>query len=141
MKIAFSQVDTILDFYNQDLLNICIPNNIREYIRNNKAKDYQFDITKKNFNSDMLTEETVSILLLLFRDYFANERQRKIIFDWEEHNNTVSSIESNIKFKNNINNKCEDIKENKLLPVKKSNIFLKIINKIKLMFRKRGKNQ
>ena len=44
MKIACSQVDTILNFYNKELLDLVIPNDVREYIKANKARDYKFDV-------------------------------------------------------------------------------------------------
>ena len=38
MQIACSQVDMILNFYNQELLDMTIPKAVREYIRNNKKR-------------------------------------------------------------------------------------------------------
>lgn len=38
MQIAYTQVDTVLNFYNQDLLAISIPQEVRDYIRKNKSK-------------------------------------------------------------------------------------------------------
>ena len=37
MQIAYTQVDTVLNFYNQDLLAISIPKEVRDYIRKNKS--------------------------------------------------------------------------------------------------------
>ena len=82
MQIACSQVDTILNFYNQELLDMTIPKAVREYIRNNKAQDYQFDITPKNFDPEMITEEAACILLWLFKEYSSTQKQKKIILNW-----------------------------------------------------------
>ena len=78
MKIACTQVDTILNFYNRELLALAIPNEVREYIKANRDRDYKFDVKPENFKSEMLTEEAACLLLFLFKNYFADERQKKI---------------------------------------------------------------
>ena len=136
MQIACSQVDMILNFYNQELLDMTIPKAVREYIRNNKAQDYQFDITPKNFDPEMITEEAACILLWLFKEYSSTKKQKKIILNWEYPNNVdTSSANDYLKETKNTNNNAN----NKMLPMKDVNIFVKLINKIKLIFRRLDK--
>ena len=136
MQIACSQVDMILNFYNQELLDMTIPKAVREYIRNNKAQDYQFDITPKNFYPEMITEEAACILLWLFKEYSSTKKQKKIILNWEYPNNVdTSSANDYLKETKNTNNNAN----NKMLPMKDVNIFVKLINKIKLIFRRLDK--
>ena len=85
MQIAYTQVDTVLNFYNQDLLAISIPQEVRDYIRKNKSKSYRFNINANEFKADMLTAESVSVLLWIFENYFATEKQKEIILNWEYH--------------------------------------------------------
>ena len=132
IQIACSQADTILNFYNKELLSISIPDEIREYIKKNKDKDYKFNVTPQNFNPEMLTEEASAILLFLFKEYLANDRQKKIILNWEYPKKKESNTNINFKNDNKTNN-------DKLLIVskRKNNIFDKIINIIKYIFMKK----
>lgn len=134
MQIAFSQVDTILNFYNQDLLDISIPQEVREYIKENKSKEYMFNIKANEFKSEMLTEESVCILLWIFENYFATRKQKEIISKWEY---------PNINFLKRESERQEDIKQEnikqELVPVKEESLISKVISKIKLIFRN-GKN-
>ena len=134
MKVACSQVDTILNFYNRELLALVIPNEVREYIKNNRAIDYNFDVKPEDFKSEMLTEEAACLLLFLFKNYFADERQMKIILNWEYPNN-VETTKINFKAKNNVKNCNDNIKNNTQITIYKTNIFIKIVNKIKSIFK------
>ena len=138
MKIACSQVDTILNFYNRELLAIAIPNEVREYIKVNRAIDYKFDVKPEDFKSEMLTEEAACLLLFLFKNYFADERQKKIILNWEYPNNEETT-KINFKTKNNVKNYNDNIENNAQMTIYKTNIFIKIVNKIKSIFK--GKNK
>lgn len=125
MQIAYTQVDTVLNFYNQDLLAISIPQEVRDYIRKNKSKSYQFNINANEFKADMLTAESVSVLLWIFENYFATEKQKEIISNWEYHN---------INFENKkVQNK--ETTNQELVCVQKESFIIKIINKIKLIFK------
>ena len=121
MQIAYTQVDTVLNFYNQDLLAISIPQEVRDYIRKNKSKSYQFNINANEFKADMLTAESVSVLLWIFENYFATEKQKEIISNWEYHN---------INFENKkVQNK--ETTNQELVCVQEESFIIKIINKIK----------
>lgn len=125
MQIVYTQVDTVLNFYNQDLLAISIPQEVRDYIRKNKSKSYQFNINANEFKADMLTAESVSVLLWIFENYFATEKQKEIISNWEYHN---------INFENKkVQNK--ETTNQELVCVQEESFIIKIINKIKLIFK------
>ena len=125
MQIAYTQVDTVLNYYNQDLLAISIPHEVRDYIRKNKSKSYQFNINANEFKADMLTAESVSVLLWIFENYFATEKQKEIISNWEYHN---------INFENKkVQNK--ETTNQELVCVQEESFIIKIINKIKLIFK------
>lgn len=125
MQIAYTQVDTVLNFYNQDLLAISIPQGVRDYIRKNKSKSYRFNINANEFKADMLTAESVSVLLWIFENYFATEKQKEIILNWEYHN---------INFENKkVPNK--ETTNQELVCVQEESFIIKIINKIKLIFK------
>ena len=121
MQIAYTQVDTVLNFYNQDLLAISIPQEVRDYIRKNKSKSYQFNINANEFKADMLTAESVSVLLWIFENYFATEKQKEIISNWEYHN---------INFENKkVQNK--ETTNQELVCVQEESFIIKIIFKIR----------
>ena len=121
MQIAYTQVDTVLNFYNQDLLAISIPQEVRDYIRKNKSKSYQFNINANEFKADMLTAESVSVLLWIFENYFATEKQKEIISNWEYHN---------INFENKkVQNK--ETTNQELVCVQEESFIIKLIFKIR----------
>ena len=73
----------------------------------------------------MLTAESVSVLLLIFENYFATEKQKEIISNWEYHN---------INFENKkVQNK--ETTNQELVCVQEESFIIKIINKIKLIFK------
>ena len=140
MRIACKQVCTILSFYNQELLSIRIPKEILNNLKNNSAKDYEYNINPNTFDPNTLTEESIALLLVLFNKYFANHNQKDKINkflnnqNYEKYDPTIM-FNSNKNYtiqKNEFNNtqKCND------LVVYESNIIKRIIKKIKSIFQK-----
>ena len=78
------------------------------------------------------------ICSFLFKNYLADERQKKIILNWEYSNN-AETTKINFKAKNNVKNCNDNIEKNTKMTIYKTNIFIKIINKIKSIFK--GKNK
>ena len=73
----------------------------------------------------MLTAESVSVLLWIFENYFATEKQKEIILNWEYHN--INFENKKVPNKENTNQE--------LVCVQEESFIIKIINKIKLIFK------
>ena len=137
---AFTEVSEILKYLSEDLLNK-IPKEFIDNIKENMSTSYILKYNNtKGINEQNLKQETRAILSVIYRDYICDEdikkeiiqKDRKEWFDLEtkkEHGNIDVFPQKPIK---NLNTK-----ENEALQVvKKQNIIIKIIEKIKIMWRK-----
>ena len=138
MQIAYTQVYAILSLYNQELLQLRIPKEVLENLKNNSAKDYKYIVDHNNFDPNTLTEESSALLLIIFEKYFANKTQKEKInrFLNPEY---YENYDSDLLFKNKNNNVEENNEECKEITIYESNIIKRILNKIKLIFQKKKK--
>ena len=79
MQIACKQVYTILNLYNRELLCLILPEEVLRKLKENSAKDYEYNINPNTFSPDDITEEASAILLIIFDKYFANQTQKDMI--------------------------------------------------------------
>lgn len=135
MQIAYTQVYTILSLYNQELLQLRIPKEVLENLKNNSAKDYNYIVDPNNFDPNTLTEESSALLLIIFEKYFANKTQKEKInrFLNPEH---YENYDSDLLFKNRNNNIEQSNEECKEITIYESNIIKRILKKIKSIFQK-----
>lgn len=138
MQIAYTQVYAILSLYNQELLQLRIPKEVLDDLKNNSAKDYEYIVDPNNFDPNTLIEESSALLLIIFEKYFANKTQKEKInrFLNPEH---YENYDSDLLFKNKNNNVEENNEECKEITIYESNIIKRILNKIKLIFQKKEK--
>lgn len=138
MQIAYTQVYAILGLYNQELLQLRIPKEVLDDLKNNSAKDYEYIVDPNNFDPNTLIEESSALLLIIFEKYFANKTQKEKInrFLNPEH---YENYDSDLLFKNKNNNVEENNEECKEITIYESNIIKRILNKIKLIFQKKEK--
>lgn len=137
---AFTEVNEILKYLSEDLLKK-IPKGFIDNIKENMSTSYvlKYDNTK-GINEQNLKQETRAILSVIYRDYICNEYIKKEIIqkdrkEWFELEKKKEYGNIDIFKKQNIQSK--DIEENKALQVvRKPNIIIKIIDKIKIMWRK-----
>ena len=138
---AFTEVNEILKHLNTDIY-IKIPKKIINNIKENMSISYvlKYDNTK-GINEQELKQETRAILSVIYRDYICNEDMKKEIiqkdrkqwFELEKEKEYGRDIE--LFKKQTVQNK--DTEENKALQVvRKQNIIIKIIEKIKTMWGK-----
>lgn len=137
---AFTEVNEILKYFNEDLLKK-IPKEFIENIKENMSTSYilKYDNTK-GINEQDIKQETRAILSVIYRDYICKEDIKKEIIqkdrkEWHEleKNKRYGNIEL---FPQN-HSKNLNTKENETLQViKKQNIIIKIIDKIKTWWRK-----
>ena len=138
---AFAEVDEILKMMPIDLLSK-IPVQFREIISKNKAKDYMVKI-KEPLEEELLKEETVVILGLIYRDFLASpeEREELQLEDAEE----LKNIEQELQKQYDIGNVFQKRKElqtqsynedtTELTLYKEQGFLRKIINLIKGLFK------
>ena len=99
----------------------------------------KYDNTK-GINEQNLKQETRAILSVIYRDYICNEDIRKQIIqkdrkEWFETEQKKEPADIELFKKQPIEN--QNTKENKSLQIiEKQNIIIKIINKIKIVWRK-----
>lgn len=80
-KEAFYEVDEILKLMPKELLEK-IPQGFKEMIRNNKSTTYSKDINGLE-NLDILKEETIVILSLIYRDFLCGKDERERLIEVE----------------------------------------------------------
>ena len=141
---ACTEVSTILSYLNIEEYKK-IPKEVIEAIEKAKNKEYVFIYVENvELRKQKLLEETRAILFNLFRDYLCTKEQKeKIIKMQQEERNRLNEVKEekysyNDIFKKKVQNneKEETINETtNALTVKKENIIIKIINKIKSFFK------
>lgn len=138
MQIACKQVYTILNLYNRELLCLILPEEVLRKLKENSAKDYEYNINPNTFNPDDITEEASAILLIIFDKYFANQTQKdkinRFLNTKDNENFDYNLLFKNKKENNNNSSNCSD-----LVAYEKTNIIKKLIRKIRSIFQKRKK--
>lgn len=148
---AFKEVYVLINDLSPDLY-IRIPKNFIEIIKSNMDEDY--DISLEELNTNGYMEETETLMSLIFRDFICSDELNKKLIEYDKN-----QIEQELKRYNNIfgNENKNDNKETKnvkqtsetedknkeekietsLVVVKEENIFVKILNKIKSLFKRK----
>ena len=137
---AFSEIDTILEYSNEEIKNK-IPNNFKQLIKNNKDINYKLVLDeKKPLNEQKLLIETREILALIYRDYLCSEDEiNELIIannqKLEEINKKydIQNIFEQRKNKTSIDNENEE-----MLPeiINEERWYKKIFNFIKKIFKR-----
>lgn len=149
-KKAFTEVYEILNYLDKDDYNK-ISKNIINALKENRDSEYNFFVDESiPFYEQNLLEETKAILFNVYRDYLANsEMKDKIIkFQREEENISEKLKYKEYKYNNifekkqvhQINNNI--LKDQQINLIKyKSNIFTRIIKRIKILWNSKITNK
>lgn len=137
---AFTEVYEILKVTPIELTSK-IPTKFRKIIEENRDKEYRFQL-EEPFNEKDLKKETVVILGLIYRDFFADpeEREELQLKDTE----AIKKVEEEMQQKYDMNNVFENKKSKKNtnnqeemgLTVYKEGFIKKIFNLIKGIFKR-----
>lgn len=136
-KKAYKEVVEILKFVSKENVDK-IPKEMLDMFEEEQDKEYNFKVdTTKSFEEQELLEETKAIFSNIFRDYWANDYQRKVIIE-KENMDRIKLEEEKYDpkdlFKNNQKNFNKQNNNDKvdvnLTVVKKENSFKKLIDKI-----------
>ncbi len=148
---AFKEVYILINDLTPDLY-LRIPKNFIEIIKKNMDDDYDISLEELNINGCM--EETETIMSLIYRDFICSDELNQKLLEYDKQ-----QIEQELERYNNIFDNDDDKKieekqqqpseiestnieeeqkeETSLVVVKEENIFVKIINKIKSIFKRK----
>lgn len=136
-KKAYKEVVEILKFVSKENVDK-IPKEMLDMFEEEQDKEYNFKVdTTKSFEEQLLLEETKAIFSNIFRDYWANDYQRKVIIEkenmdrikWEEEKYDPKDLFKNNEKNFNKQNNNDKVDVN-LTVIKKENSFKKLIDKI-----------
>ena len=146
---AYTEIYEILRIFPKELV-AKIPREQIMFFYNNMDRKYQCNITKENIGKGELLEETVALLTILFRDYWATKEQRYLIIKKQQEIKDQKQKELMAKFEQNKNISEKDLKKvnvasdldididyargTNLETYKEENIFKRIISKIREIF-------
>ncbi len=143
-KNAFTEVYTIINYIEDEDYSM-IPEDVISVIEENRNQDYEYEMNEELdiFNQPMLPE-TKAILFNFFRDYWATPEQKEKIKRMQREERQKIEEKKKIEygeydvFKNrslNIKENNENTSKTALIEIKKGNIFIRILNKIKSFFK------
>lgn len=131
---VYSEVYAFLNLLGEEYIKK-IPREMYELFSSKRNMNYELRIdTSKKISEQFKNEETLIIISALNLYFFCNgEERKKLVKIYEENDEKFL----NRTFSEKINKTDIDIVcSNKLEPKKKENIFTKIINKLKRIFKR-----
>ena len=138
---AYTEVLEIISHFSREEYSK-IPKEKIEFYEKNKDRDYQFKINPEvDLSEQNISREANAIIITLFRDYFATDKQKEkleeILKSNEKRLEEIKRKKYNPDdiFKNTVSQKTSEDKQSNL-PVeeKKSNFFTRFLNYIKSLF-------
>lgn len=140
-KNAFKEVYIILDsLVEEDYKKI--PPELIETIYRNMNQDYKYELDEEQeVSTQKMLPETKAILFNIFRDYLSTEEQKQKIIRMQKEERQKNELKKREQYNTDVfankeqTNNPEIQKEQVSLIKYKENIFKKIINKIKNIFK------
>lgn len=141
MQEALTEVYEILKVTPIELTSK-IPTKFRKMVEDNRARDYRFNL-EEPFDERDLKQETVVILGLIYRDFFADpeEREELQLKDKEEIKRVEEEMNkqydmNTIFQQRNAKNKKNEEEETDLILYKEQNFFKKLLSLIRGVFKR-----
>lgn len=138
---AYTEVLEILKHIPEEEYNV-IPKTELQFYENNCDKNYKYEYDESvAFKDQILSREANAVIVAIYMNYFANDRQKSIISEILKQNEVKAEEEKRENcnpddvFKNN-NSENLPIEINE----EKENFFKKIINKLKSIFSSKEKD-
>lgn len=141
---AYTEVLEIISYFSEEEYNK-IPKEKIEFYEEHRDRDYNFKINPNiDLDEQNISHNTNAILVSLFRDYFATDKQKEILNRLLQQNQEKLEKERYQKYNpNNIfdnksyNNQINTVnEENYLIEVTKQTWYRKILDFFKSIFRK-----
>ncbi|MBO5348498.1 MAG: hypothetical protein J6A89_01570 [Clostridia bacterium] len=145
---AYTEVLEILKHIPQDEYER-IPKNEIQFYENNCDKNYKYIYDESlNVKDQTISKEANAVIIAIYMNYFANEKQKSIISEILKQNSVEVEKEKNQKYdvnsifkskqeSNTSNNPSENLPIK--IDTKKENFIKKIINKLKSLFVNKSK--
>lgn len=122
-----------------------IPDEIIKFYEENKSTEYLFNINPdEDITKQKLMNKTREILAGIYIDYLCENKEEKKEYikklkqtELEFENKKRKIYDPDNIFKKNGNYQVNNIQTQALVPVKKENIFIRILKKIKSLFSKK----
>ena len=112
-EMAYVEVLAVLKNFLSELEFNKIPKERIDFFENNKDNNYHFELNKDfPIEKQNLSEKANAILVILYRDYFANEQQKETLKQILELNDKIKEKEKE-KEKQNDNENYSILFENK----------------------------
>ena len=135
---AFTEVDLIINLMPEELKGK-IPNGFKNFIKEEKSKEYNPDI-KLPINDDTLLPATIIIMGMIYRDFLVSDdekiellkKDKKELEDYENKLKQKYSTENLFKNKETMQQKF-----NTSMVIYKQSIVKKIMNKIRNLFKRK----
>ena len=140
LKKAYSEIYEILNLMEEEYVNK-VPQKLRDLFKMEKEDNFSVNInTDKPLENQNLQKDTLTILAILYINYWSEsdeEKQEliKLFRDVDKRNEEFYSTENLFKKQEKKANLNENTTNLQLI-VPKNNFFIKIINKIKNLFKK-----
>ena len=141
MQEALTEVYEILKVTPIELTSK-IPTKFRKMVEDNRARDYRFNL-EEPFDERDLKQETIVILGLIYRDFFADpeEREELQLIDKEEIKRVEEEMNkqydmNTIFQQRNAKNKKNEEEETDLILYKEQNFFKKLLSLIRGVFKR-----
>ena len=138
-KKAYVEVLEIISYFSEEEYNK-IPKEKIEFYEANKDNSYNFKFDpEKDLNEQNVSKEAKAIIVNLFKDYFATEDQKEKLKQILINNEEKANKEKEQKYNADklFNNNNQDKEDETALIIKDENIFKKIWNYIKGIFKKK----
>lgn len=140
---AYSEIYEILQLLDDEFINK-LPNKFIEFIEKEKDNEYVVNINPNiPLEEQNLLSDTINILAMLKLDYWCTEDEKQELLEILNQNEQEYQAELTEKYNpDNIfkNKKVTKIDENteeiSLVPIKEKSFILKLLDKIKNMFKK-----
>ena len=141
---AYTEVLEIINHFSEEEYKK-IPKEKIDFFEENKDKDYNFKIDPNvNLAEQNISQNANAILVSLFRDCFATDKQKEVLRNLLQQNQEKIEIEKYKKYNpNNIFNKrdyTDELKDSKeelaLVEIKNQTWYKKILDFFKSIFKK-----
>ena len=142
--VACTEILEILNYISKEDYNK-VPKEVIQVLEKNKKDDIVFLYNPwKDINEQRMSETGRVMLASFFRDYWSTPEQRKKIKSFQSNKRNIIEEEKRQRFgsenlfktKSVINEELERNKEKSSIIVYRENIFSKILNKIKKLFKR-----
>ena len=135
-SIIYTEALTILKYYLKEEDYNKIPKDKIEFFEKSSDSEYKYKIDKtKPFVEQNISRRANTIIVYLYREYFANEEEKRILDQILNLNET--NQKKILAYEEAVVNKEKE--ETALVKIEEDSLFIKIINKIRRMLLKKEK--